>query len=157
MANSKKTVDSVIADAERLAQVWSENAKFSMGDVTLTALNGEITKLRTLKQSRDQTRVDLSKLVDDTNDQMNFVDDLTNRGRNTTKGIFGSDSPQYAQVGGTRKASANLAHRRSPSLRSRSHREQASEGYSLPHRRESSLTRRWYGGRTSITCITVLD
>lgn len=37
MANSKKTVDSVIADAERLAQVWGENSKFSMGDVTLHA------------------------------------------------------------------------------------------------------------------------
>lgn len=104
MANSKKTVDSVIADAERLAQVWGENAKFSMGDVTLPTLKDETTKLRTLKQSRDQARVDLSKLVDDTNDQMKFVDDLTNRGRSTMKGIFGSDSPQYAQVGGTRKS-----------------------------------------------------
>lgn len=52
MANSKKTVDSVIADAERLAQVWGENAKFSMGDVTLPTLKDETTKLRTLKQSR---------------------------------------------------------------------------------------------------------
>lgn len=104
MANNKKTVDSVIADAERLAQVWAENPKFSMGDVLLPAVKDEITRLRQLKQLRDQMRVDLSKVVDDTNDQMKLVDDLANRGRSTMKGIFGSDSPQYAQVGGTRKS-----------------------------------------------------
>lgn len=81
MANNKRTVDSVISDAERLAQVWGENTKFSMGDLTLPALNTDITKLRTLKQSREQARVDLSKLVDDTNDQMKLVEGYITRGR----------------------------------------------------------------------------
>ena len=104
MANSKRTVDSVIADAERLAQVWGENAKFSMGDVTLEGLRGEITKLNQLKQSRDETRTRLSKLVDDTNDQMKLVEGYNTRGRSGMKAIFGPDSAQYAQVGGTRQS-----------------------------------------------------
>lgn len=104
MANNKRTVDSVVSDAERLAQVWGENTKFSMGDLTLTGLNGDITKLRTLKQSREQARVDLSKLVDDTNDQMKLVEGYITRGRSAMKGIFGADSAQYAQVGGTRQS-----------------------------------------------------
>lgn len=101
---SKKTVDSVIADADRLAQVWSENSKFSMGDVTLDGLRAEITKLRTLKQTRDEARTRLSKLVDDTNDQMKIVDGYNTRGRSGMKAIFGPDSAQYAQVGGTRQS-----------------------------------------------------
>lgn len=101
MAN-KKTVDSIIDDAERLALVWSENNKFSMGDLTLEGLRAEITKLRNLKQSRDEMRTSLSKLVDDTKDQMKLVDSYSTRGRSGMKAIFGPDSAQYAQVGGTR-------------------------------------------------------
>lgn len=99
-----KTVDSVIADAERLAQVWGENTKFSMGDLTLEGLKAEINKLRTLRQTRDETRVNLSKLIDDTTDQKRLLDDYNTRGRSGMKAVFGSDSAQYAQVGGTRKS-----------------------------------------------------
>ena len=101
---SNKTVDSVVADAERLAQVWGENTKFSLGDLTLDGLKAEITKLRNLKQSRDETRINLSKLIDDTNDQVKLLEDYTSRGRSGMKAIFGPDSAQYAQVGGTRKS-----------------------------------------------------
>lgn len=99
-----KSVDSVIVEAERLVQVWGENTKFSMGDLTLDGLKAEITKLRNLRQSRDETRVNLSKLIDDTNDQTKLLDDYNTRGRSGMKAIFGSDSAQYAQVGGTRKS-----------------------------------------------------
>jgi hypothetical protein len=103
MANAK-TVDSVIADADRLAQVWGENTKFSMGDLTLDGLKSEIDKLRNLRQSRDEMRVRLSKLIDDTNDQLKLVDSYNTRGRSGMKAIFGPDSAQYAQVGGTRQS-----------------------------------------------------
>lgn len=103
MAN-KKTVDTVISDAERLAQVWGENTKFSMGDLTLEGLRSEITKLHSLRQSRDEIRTRLSKLVDDTNDQLKLVDGYNIRGRSGMKAIFGPDSAQYAQVGGTRQS-----------------------------------------------------
>ena len=104
MSRTRKTVDSVIADADRLAQVWSENAKFSMGDVTLDGLKVEIDKLRNLRRSRDELRVKLSKLIDDTNDQIKVVEGYNIRGRSGMKAIFGPDSAQYAQVGGTRKS-----------------------------------------------------
>ena len=99
---SNKTVDSVIADAERLAQVWSENPTFALGDVTIEGLRSSITKLRNLKQTRDEMRTDLSKLVDDTSDQMKLVDSYNTRGRSGMKAVFGPNSAQYAQVGGTR-------------------------------------------------------
>lgn len=102
--NTSKTVDAVISDADRLALVWSDNSKFSMGDLTLDMLKAEITKLRNLKHDRDEARVNLSKLVDDTNDQMKLVDGYATRGRSGMKAIFGPNSAQYAQVGGTRQS-----------------------------------------------------
>jgi hypothetical protein len=99
-----RTIDSVIADAERIAQVWTENPTFSMGNLTLENFKAEVTKLRTLRQSRDETRVKLSKEVDDTNDQMKFLDSLNTRGRSGMKATFGPDSAQYGQVGGTRQS-----------------------------------------------------
>lgn len=106
----KKSVDAVIADAERLATVWGENPKFSMGDLTLDGLKAEIVKLRSLRQSRDETRTKLSKLIDDTNDQMKLVSGYNSRGLSGMRAIFGPDSAQYAQVGGTRQSE-----RKSPS------------------------------------------
>ena len=102
--HNKKTVDGVLAEADRMVQVWRENPSFPLGEVTLDKLQGEINKLRDLKQLRDEMRVKLSKLVDDTNDQMKFVDSYNTRGRSGIKGIFGPDSAQYAQVGGTRQS-----------------------------------------------------
>jgi hypothetical protein len=113
MAN-KKTVDSVIDDAERLVKVWSENVKFSMGDLTLEGLRLEITKLRNLKQSRDETRINLSKLVDNTNDQLKLLESYNIRGRSGMKAIFGPDSAQYAQVGGTRLSERKPVSRKKP-------------------------------------------
>jgi hypothetical protein len=101
---NNKTVDNVIAEAERLALVWSENNSFAMGEITLAKLRIEIDKLRNLKQSRDEMRIQLSKLVDDTKDQLKLVDSINTRGRSGMKAVFGPDSAQYAQVGGTRKS-----------------------------------------------------
>ena len=104
MANNARTLDSILADADRLVQVWGENVKFSMGDLTLEGLKLEIEKLRNLKHSRDELRIKLSRLVDDTNDQAAIIDGYATRGRSGMKAIFGPDSAQYAQVGGTRQS-----------------------------------------------------
>lgn len=102
--SNKRTVDSIVADADRLAQVWGENPKFSMGDVTLEGLKTATDKLRDLRQSRDELRTRLSKIVDDTNDQMKLIEGYNTRGRSGMRAIFGPDSAQYAQVGGTRQS-----------------------------------------------------
>ena len=68
-----------------------------MGDMTLEKLKAETDKLRNLRQLRDEMRVQLSKLVDDTKDQLQLIDSLNTRGRSGMKAIFGPDSAQYAQ------------------------------------------------------------
>ena len=107
----KRGLESVISDGDRLAQVWGESPAFSMGEQTVEQLKTELEKLRALKRSRDEARVRLSKLVDDTSDQMKLVDGIVVRGRSGMKAAFGPDSAQYAQVGGTRES------QRKPALR----------------------------------------
>lgn len=101
---SRKSIDHVVTESERLAQVWGDNPKFAMGDISLETLKAETDKLRNLRKSRDEMRVELSKLVDDTKDQQKLVASLNTRGRSGMKAIFGPDSAQYAQVGGTRQS-----------------------------------------------------
>ena len=107
-----KTVDAAIGEAERLAQVWSENVNFSIGDLTLDGFKLEIDKLRNLKHSRDESRVRLSKLVDDTNDQKKLIEGINSRGRSGMRASFGPDSAQYSQVGGTRASKRKPVARR---------------------------------------------
>ena len=102
--SDSRTTDMVIADAERLAKVWSDNAGFAMGDLTLDKLRADIAKLRDLKQSRDEARLALTRLVDDTNEQAKLIASYVTRGRSGMKAFFGPDSARYEQVGGTRKS-----------------------------------------------------
>jgi hypothetical protein len=110
MANKKRTVDAVIADAERLAKVWAENPTFSMGEVLLDGLKADIAKLGALKQALDEARVDVSALINKTHDQTKLVESHIVRGKSGMSSVFGRDSVQYAQVGGTRQSE-----RKSPS------------------------------------------
>lgn len=100
----KKTIDGILAESERSLTVWGENTKYSMGDITLEGFKVEVEKLRSFKQGRDETRVKLSKQSDDTNDQAKRVDGYNSRIRSGMRATFGPDSPQYAQVGGTRQS-----------------------------------------------------
>jgi len=98
-----RNLDAVLADANRLVQVMTENPSLVLGDLTLDVVKAAVTKLNALKQSRDQMRVSLTKLVDDTNDQTKLVNSYVTRGRSGVKAVFGPNSAQYDQVGGTRQ------------------------------------------------------
>ena len=101
MANSK-TADQVLADAAKIIKVLNENGKPKLGDLTADTLTTESDKLRTLDAELDEKRLDIAKLVDQVSDQVKVVAEMNVRGRGGVKAVFGGDSPQYEQVGGTR-------------------------------------------------------
>jgi hypothetical protein len=73
-----KGIDALIGEVEDLVTVWTANStKFSMGDTTLDMVKQQLTDLRASRAQTEETRLLLSRL---------------------------SDSPQYAQVGGTRES-----------------------------------------------------
>ena len=99
-----KLIDGAIGEVEDLITVWTANSSFSMGDITLPMLKEELAALRTLRAQTEETRLLLSRQSDETNDKMDHISSIVVRGRSGIRATFGPDSPQYAQVGGTRES-----------------------------------------------------
>jgi hypothetical protein len=97
-----KTTDGVLADLDTLIQVWTENPTFAMGDLTLIATRAKRSDLAARGDAVDEARTTLSRLIDEEGDARAEVEQIVTRGRSGIRATFGPDSPQYAQVGGTR-------------------------------------------------------
>ena len=97
-----KSFDAILADAEMLIRVWTANPKLSLGDVTRPAVEAMVAMFKTTRANADDLRTQLTKAIDDVNDQADELASITVRGRSGVRAQFGPDSTQYAQVGGTR-------------------------------------------------------
>lgn len=96
------TVDDVIADGERIIRVWRENPPFTLGEITLPQLEAKITALRMLREQIESARTQLTQLVNQSNASLNDINNITTRARSGFRAMFGPDSSQYEQAGGTR-------------------------------------------------------
>jgi len=99
-----RSVDDVLADAERLLKVWAENPEFALVGVTQESLRAMIDDLRATSASVDDTRMKLMKLTNDQSDKADAVYAIVTRGRTAGRGYFGPNSSQYEQLGGTRSS-----------------------------------------------------
>lgn len=98
----KYSFDSIIADSEQIARVWAENPTFTLGEITLTGLQSKIT---TLRQKRDQAETLRTQLTAITNELSGLTAEIATtitRARSGFRAIYGPDSTQYEQAGGTR-------------------------------------------------------
>ncbi len=96
------SIDDVIADGERIIRVWRDSPAFSMSDVTLAQLEAMITDLRTLRGQIEDSRTQLTQLVNQSNDKLSTISSVASRARSGFRAFFGPDSSQYEQAGGTR-------------------------------------------------------
>lgn len=101
MAKSKST-DAILAEAEQIARVWAANPTFSLGDLTLAQFQAMTTDLRAKRDQTQQLRTQLTSLVNDTNAGGDAVSNIITRARSGFRAVFGPDSTQYEQAGGTR-------------------------------------------------------
>ena len=97
-----KVNEAALGDGDTLVQVWTDNPTFSMGELTLPTVKAKIDDLRAKDKLVDDARTDLSRLVDEANDARDEIAQIVTRGRSGIRATFGPNSPQYAQVGGTR-------------------------------------------------------
>ena len=97
-----KSFDEIVADAETLIRVWTENPDFNLGDVTLASLKTMFTTFKTTRANTDSLRTQLTKAVSDMNDQGGGISDICTRARSGARAQFGPNSTQYEQLGGTR-------------------------------------------------------
>jgi hypothetical protein len=98
----KSSIDDVIADGERIIRVWRDNPTFTMGDVTLAQLETMITELRTVRGQIETSRTELTQLVNQSQDKLAAIGNITTRARSGFRAFFGPDSSQYEQAGGIR-------------------------------------------------------
>ena len=99
-----KVNESALSDADTLVQVWTDNPTFSMGELTLPNVKAKIDDLRAKDKAVDDARTVLSRLIDEANDACAEIEQIVTRGRSGIRATFGPNSPQYAQVGGTRSS-----------------------------------------------------
>jgi len=101
---SKYSFDSIIADGEKIARVWTENPTFTLGEVTLTGLQGKITSLRQKRDQVESMRTQLTALTNELNQQTSEMASIVTRARSGFRATYGPDSSQYEQAGGTRSS-----------------------------------------------------
>src|SRR2546423_4491815 len=99
---SKYAFDSTIADAEQIARVWAENPTFTLGEITLLILQGKISSLRQKRDQVETLRTQLSALTNELQEQTVEMANVTTRARSGFRAVYGPDSSQYEQAGGTR-------------------------------------------------------
>ncbi len=105
--------DQILQQLDNFIGVWEENPSFGMGpDVTmekLKALRGQLDTCIMEVQTANRT---LTKWMDERNDCAKLGNEYLVRLRRAVQAYFGSDSTQYAQVGGTRRSERKSTGRR---------------------------------------------
>ncbi len=99
---TKYSLDSVLTDSEQIARVWTENPDFSLGEVTLAKLQNRIKEARQNRDQIETLRTQLTGLTNDLNEQTAELNNINTRARSGFRAVYGPDSTQYEQSGGTR-------------------------------------------------------
>jgi hypothetical protein len=99
-----KSLDDVIAAAEKIVRVWEANPTFTLGDLTLVVFKAELDALREQRGQLEEARRQVTNLVNSTNEQGDKVNENITRALSGIRAVFGPDSTQYDEAGGTRRS-----------------------------------------------------
>lgn len=94
--------EAVLTNSEQIARVWTENPTFTLGEITLPILQGKITDLRQKRDQVETLRTQLTALTNQVSAQASELATINTRALSGYRAIFGPDSSQYEQAGGTR-------------------------------------------------------
>ena len=110
----KLSVENVLTDAAKIVDVWKQNPTFPLGEINLPELEANIARVREFDAGVESTRTTLTGLMDRRDDEARSLNDIVTRARSGFRAIYGPDSPQYAQAGGTRRSERKAPTRRAP-------------------------------------------
>lgn len=99
-----KSIDAVLAEAEKIIRVWEANPTFTLGEVTLAQLKTLVETLRGQRGQLEDLRAQVAVLVNDTDAKAASISDITTRARSGIRAVFGPNSNQYELAGGKRKS-----------------------------------------------------
>lgn len=100
----KYSFDSVVASGEQIARVWQENPTFTLGEVTLPARQSKIVALRQKRDQAETSRTQLTALKNELEELRAEMASINTRALSGYRAVYGPNSSQYEQVGGTRSS-----------------------------------------------------
>lgn len=103
MPKSKST-DNIIMESEQIGRMWSQNQTFLLGELTLEQFRTGPANLRDKNEQLQRTRAQLTADSNAVNDAGEKLNALNTRVRSGVRAVFGPNSNQYEQVGGTRSS-----------------------------------------------------
>ena len=98
----------------KICKVWTNNTDFKMGEVTATKFSAACDALKDAHNEVEAKKLELTALLNERESQANAVRDLIVRARSGFKSVYGTDSTQYQQAGGTRKSDRKRPVRKAP-------------------------------------------
>lgn len=101
---SRYSTESVIADCERLTRVWADNPTFSLGEVTLAGLQTKIAEAKQKREQLETLRMQTTALSNELEERTGELAGIRTRGLSGFRAVFGPNSTQYEQAGGTRQS-----------------------------------------------------
>jgi hypothetical protein len=112
-----RSFDETVFDADRLVRVWEKKKKddFKLGEVTLVSFQAQVAAFKTKRANIEDLRTQLSRGVDELNDQAKAILAVNTRALSGARAQYGPDSPQYAQLGGTRASERKPRKKKTPS------------------------------------------
>ena len=110
-----KSLDDTIADAEKIVRVWEANPTFTLGEITLAGFKATLDDLKSLRGETEETRRQLTNLINSTNDKAVAVSGVTSRALSGIRAVYGPDSSQYEEAGGTRTSERKKTTKKKPS------------------------------------------
>jgi hypothetical protein len=101
---SRYKTETVLADCERIARVWTENPTFSLGEVTLASLQAKMADVRQKREQLETLRMQASALSNQVDAGTSELASIRTRGLSGLRATYGPNSTQYEQGGGTRQS-----------------------------------------------------
>lgn len=109
---ASKLSNKLITDANRIVDTWTANPDFKLGTVTLETFTAAREALNTADETVEAKRTELSGLVNARDSRARELIDLVTRAKAGFKAVYGGDSTQYEQAGGTRSSERSSGLRR---------------------------------------------
>lgn len=101
---SRYSTDSVLTECERIARVWTDNPTFSLGEVTLAGFQAKIAGARQKREQLENLRMQVTALSNELEEHTSELAAIRTRAMSGFRAVFGPDSTQYEQAGGTRQS-----------------------------------------------------
>src|SRR5437588_12102573 len=97
-----QSLNSLLADGDKIVHVWEANPTFSLGELTLAALKQDLADLRDLRAQGDALRMQLTQIINDVDTKRQAVNTVVVRARAGFGAVYGPNSAQYKQATATR-------------------------------------------------------